>query len=170
MKLTRYASDKDNPAIKGNLSAEDIVRADWERNYKKKGISLGQAKLGVKAHVDAGGAVFRMRNTLILVTPEDDFAEVKFHTITADPAEVYQSLMLMFFLGLAQSKGTQTAFTYVNDRSAYRMAKRIVGESFVDIDESDDPKVGKYVLTLDLAGLIRFAQAKQAQQAARGGV
>ena len=54
MKLSRYASQKDNPAVKGDLTAEEIVRADWERNFKKSGVSFEQAKGGIKAHVDAG--------------------------------------------------------------------------------------------------------------------
>jgi hypothetical protein len=164
MKLARYASNKDNPAIKGTLTAEEIVRADWERHYEKKGIPLDVARLSVKAHVDNGGAVFRLRNTLILVTPAEDWSEVEFHTITADLGEVYQTLMLLFFLGLNKSKGTQIAFTYINDRNAYRMAKKLFGADFVDIDESDDPDKGRYSLVIDIGSMASAAQTRQAMQ------
>jgi hypothetical protein len=164
-KLTRYAADKNNPAVKGNLTAEEIVRTDWQRNYERKGIPLMAAKRAIKEHVDAGGAVFRMRNTLILVTPEDGYIEVEFHTVTADPMEVYQSMMLMFFLGLNEDQGTETATTYVDDKSPFRMIKRMVGPDFVDIDESDNPDVGKYVITMDIGP---FARAMQAQAAKQG--
>lgn len=163
MKLPRYASNKDNPAVKGNLTAEEIVRADWARNYEKKGISLITAKQSIKAHVDSGGDVFRLRNTIILVTPKDGYTEVEFHTITADPAEVYQTMMLLFLLGLNKAQGTELAYTYADDRTAYRMAKKLVGNN-IDIDESDDPDAGKYVLSFDLAGLARESQARLAAQ------
>lgn len=164
MKLARYASNKDNPAIKGTLTAEEIVRADWKRHYEKRGVPLDAARLSVKAHVDKGGAVFRLRNTLILVTPDDDWNEIEFHTITADLGEVYQVLVLLFFLGLNKSKGTQVAFTYINDRNAYRMAKKFLGADFVDIDNSDDPDKGKYLLVIDIGSLANAAQTRQAMQ------
>ena len=171
MRLSRYASDKNNSAIKGNLTAEEIVRADWERNYKKKGVPLLAAKMMVKRHVDSGGAVFRLRNTLFLITPVAGFIEVKFHTITADPVEVYQPLALMFFLGLNKDQGTEVAFTYINDKSAARMAKKILSDKFVDVEESDSPDEGKYRLTVDLSGFVQFAQMQlqmRAQSQARG--
>lgn len=168
MKLSRYASDKNNPAVKGNLTVEEIVRADWERNYKKKNVPLDAIRMAVKTHVDSGGAVFRLRNTLFLVTPVGDFIEVEFHTITADPIEVYLPLTMMFFLGLNKDQGTEVAFTYVDDKSAARMAKRIFSDKFVDMEDSDEPDEGKYRLTIDLIGFVQFTQAKaQAQAQAR---
>ena len=167
MKLQKYATDKDNSAVKGNLTAEEIVRADWERNYKKSGVPLGAAKMAVKRHVDDGGDVFRMRNTIILLTSNDDYEDVEFHTITADPQEVYQVTMLMFLLGLNKAKGTQTAVTYVDDKRAYRMASKMLGKDYVDIETSNDADQGKYALTLDLDGLASNLQREAATQGAR---
>lgn len=164
MKLSRYAADKDNPAIKGNLTADEIVRTDWERNFKAKGISIGQAKMAIKARVDAGEAVFRMRNTLFFVAPIDGFIEVEVHAVTADPSEVFQTMTLLFLLGLNKDQDTQSAYTYSNDRKVFRMFSRLFGASFVDIDDSDDEKKGKYVVTLDLVGFVRAMQAQKAAQ------
>jgi len=164
MKLQKYATNKENPAIEGNLTAEEIVRTFWERNYEKTGVSLISVKMMIKNHVDSGGDVFRLRNTIILITPDDDYEEVEFHTFTADPSEVYQSVMLMFFLGLNKAKGTQTAFTYTEDKRAYRMAIKMIGKDYVDIEKSDSPDTGKYVLTLDLGGLVLRSQQKAADK------
>jgi len=59
MKLQKYTADKDNPAVKGSLTAEEIVRTFWENNYKNTKVSLNALKRMVKAHVDEGGDVFR---------------------------------------------------------------------------------------------------------------
>ena len=165
MRLSRYASDKNNPAIKGNLTVEEIVRTDWERNYKKKGLPLDAVRLAVKSHIDSGGAIFRLRNTLFLITTVDGFIEVEFHTITADPIEVYQPLALMFFLGLNKDQGTELAFTYIDDKSAARIAKRILSDKFVDVEDSDEPNKGKYRLTIDVAGFVQFAQIQLQKRA-----
>jgi hypothetical protein len=47
------------------------------------------------------------------------------------------------------------------------MIKRFIGSDFVDVDESDNPDVGKYVITMDIG---RFARTMQAQAARQGGV
>jgi len=167
MKLQKYTADKGNPAVKGSLTAEEIVRTFWENNYKNTKVSLNALKRMVKAHVDEGGDVFRLRNTIILVTPNDDYEDVEFHTITADPQEVYQVTMLMFFLGLNKAKGTQTAFTYLEDKRAYRLASKIMGKEYVEIEKPDDADQGKYVLTLDLDGFASNLQRQAANQGAQ---
>jgi hypothetical protein len=160
MKVPRFSSNKDNPAIKGMMSAEDITRADWERNYKQKGISFPQAKMSIKAHVDSGQPIFRVRNTLILLTLEDGFEEVKFHTVTADPFEVYSSMMLMFLVSLSRNKGTQIAYTYIDDKKIFRAIKRLVGE-YGELDSNDqDPEKGKYILTLEIGPFTAAMQQK----------
>jgi hypothetical protein len=71
----------------------------------------------------------------------------------------------MFFLGLSKDQGTEVAFTYVDSKSAARMAKKMFSDKFVDIEESDTPDEGKYRLTLDLSGFMQFAQAQQQARA-----
>jgi hypothetical protein len=161
MKLPRYAANKDDPAVKGNLTADELVRVDWERNFKAKGISLVQAKMAIKARIDAGEAIFRLRNTLFLVAPLDGFIEVEVHAVTADPSEVFQTMTFLFLLGLHTDQGTQIVYTYTNDRKVFRMFSRLFGGSFIDIDDSDDPKKGKYVTTLDLVDFVRATQAQK---------
>jgi endo-1,4-beta-D-glucanase Y len=161
MKLSRYAADKNNPAVKGNLTAEEIVRTDWERNFKDKGFSFPQVKMAIKNRVDAGEAVFRLRNTLFLVAPRDGFIEVEVHAVTADPSEVFQTMTSLFLLGLHMDQGTESVYTYTNDRKVFRMFSRLFGNTYVDIDDSDDPEKGKYVTTLDVVGIVRAAQAQK---------
>lgn len=162
MMLKRFSADKNNPAIKGNLSAEEIVRADWERNYKKMGVTFDQTKMAIKVHVDEGEPVFRVRNTIILINPENGYEEVKFHTITADPFEVYTSLLLMFFISLNKQKGTQIAYTYLNDKKIFRAIKRLVGE-FGSLESNDeDPSKGKYMFVLELGPFVAAMEQKAA--------
>jgi len=164
MKLSRYAANKDDPAVKGNLTADEIVRTDWERNFKEKGFSLVQAKMALKGRIDAGEAVFRLRNTLFFVIPKDGFIEVEVHAVTADPSEIFQTMTLLFLLGLHMDQGTQSMHTYANDRKVFRMLSRLFGETFVDIDDSDAPEKGKYVTTVDLVEFVRAMQAQKATQ------
>jgi hypothetical protein len=160
MIVPHFSPNKDNPAVKGNLSAEELVRADWERNYKQKGVSFDQAKIAIKAHVDSGQPIFRVRNTLILLTLEDGFEEVKFHTVTADPFEVYSPMMLMFLISLSRNKGTQIAYTYLNDKKIFRAIKRLVGE-YGELEPNDqDPEKGKYILTLEIGPFTAAMQQK----------
>lgn len=166
MKLPRFSADKNNPAIKGNLTAEEIVRADWERNYKNKSkdTPLAKLKFAIKDHVDQGLPIFRFRNTLVLLVPQDGFEEVEFHTITADPFEVYTTLMLMFFISLVKNQGTQLAYTYVDDKKMFRAIKRLVGE-FGSLEENDEePQKGKYVLVLEIGPFVAAAQQKLAER------
>jgi hypothetical protein len=164
MKISRYAANKDDPAVKGNLTSDEIVRTDWERNFKEKGFSLVQVKMAIKKRIDAGEAVFRLRNTLFLVAPIDGFIEVEIHAVTADPSEVFQTMTFLFLLGLNADQGTQSAYTYANDRKVFRLFLRLFGASFVDIDDSDEPEKGKYIVTLDLMRFVRAIKAQEATQ------
>lgn len=164
MMLKRFSADKNNPAIKGNLSAEEIVRTDWERNYKNKDVSFNQAKLAIKAHVDSGNPIFRFRNTIVLVTPENGYEEIKFHTVTADPFEVYTSLLLMFFISLHRDQGTQIAYTYLDDKKIFRAIKRLVGE-FGSIELNEEfPEKGKYTLMFEIGPFVTAMQQKAAER------
>jgi hypothetical protein len=166
MKPKTFKSDKDAASIKGNLSVEEIVKADWERNYKAAGIPLDTARLLVKEHVDDNQPIYRMRNTIFLITPENGFDDVLFHTITADPIEVYKTMLMMFFLGLNADQGTETVYTYVDDKKMYRSVRPMYKE-YIDIEPADDgDEQGKYLLTVDIAGFV--ANARQIQAAQRG--
>ena len=165
MKPKTFKSDKDAASIKGNLSVEEIVKADWERNYKPAGIPLDDARLSVKEHVDDNQPIYRMRNTIFLITPENGFEDVMFHTITADSLEVYKTTLMLFFLGLNADQGTETAYAYVDDKKMYRSVRPMYRE-YLDIEPADDDEKGKYLLTLDIAGFV--ANARQIQAAQRG--
>lgn len=167
MKPVKFAKYKDNPAVKGLLSVEDLVKADWEHNYKKKGIPLDSARIAVKQFVDDGHRVYRLRNTLIFLDPDVENEDVEFHTVTADPYEVYVTMMQRFMLGLVAETGADTAFTYVDDKNAYRMAKKAVGEGYADIEESDEPQKGKYKVILEIGTYYHDMKQRADQQGAR---
>ena len=150
MKTNRANAIADNPSIKGNLTAEQIVTEDWKRNYEKKGIPLIALKRKVKSHVDNGGQVVRLRNTLALLTMEEGENIAEFHTITADTYQVYASTMQLLSLSLAKVRNIETIYTYINDKSPYNMAKKLYGEPYVSLEESDLQRNGKYKLTINI--------------------
>lgn len=164
----RYSDKRaGDPSIQGSLSIEDIVKRDWERNYAKKGaITLNGLRSIVKQHVDDGNPIARFRNTLFMITPEDDgFDVVKFHSITADSLEVYTTMLLMFMLGLNKARGTEEAYTYVPDKTLFRKVSPMFG-GFADIEDAHDEDAdATYKVTIDLEGFVQSLQAKAAQQA-----
>jgi hypothetical protein len=160
MKIPRYSANKNSLAIKGNLTAEEIVRSDWERNYKNTEVTLDDLKFVIKDHVDEGLPIYRFRNTLVLVTPENGFEEIEFHTLTADPFEIYTSLMMMFFISLAKNEGTQLAYTYVDDKKVFRAIKRMVGEFGSLEDNEEDPELGKYIFVFEVGAFVAAMEQK----------
>jgi hypothetical protein len=167
MKPQRAQKLGNDPSIKGNLTAEKIVETDWKRNYEKKGIPLLSIKKWIKHHVDTGGQVVRLRNTLVLLTMDEGSDEAMFHTITADVYEVYMTMMQLLALSMAKARNVETMYTYVNDKSPYRMARKLFGDSNVDFEEADLEQEGKYKLTIDVGDYYRAGQ-KAAEAQARG--
>lgn len=162
MKPQRFDSKKDIPSVKGNLTVEEIVRTDWERNFKKAGnFDLNDARYAIKQHVDDGLPIYRLRNTLFLIVPQDGFDTVEFHTITADVREVYMLLLVMFLSALHTTQGTEVAFTYVNDKQTYNLAAPMFGQD-VDLEESNDPDKGKYRVIIDLGAFVARTQNEAA--------
>ena len=156
MRLTKYAKDKNNPAIKGNMSMRDILHTDWERNYKKTGVSFEDAVRSLGEQIESGMKASRLRNTILLYKDEDNDGML-FHTVTADPYEVYVVMFMMLSLGLHKALEVDVLYTYVKDRSPYRFATKIFGKDFVDLEESDLEGTDKYKLTIDIAD---FANAR----------
>ena len=161
----RYQQQKDNPAVKGNLTVEQIVKADWERNYAKSGIGLDDLRIIVKDHVEEGNDIFRLRNTIFLVTPEGGYEEVKFHTLTADTYETYMTLVMLFLLALNKDQGTQEAYTYLPDKTMYRAARKLF-KDFIDIEDArdDEDADAPYKVTIDIAGFANYGTQLAAQR------
>lgn len=163
MKLTRYARDKNSAAVKGLLSVDEIIKEDWRRNYKKSGVSATALATIIKDSIDNGAQPMRLRNTIVLITPdEDDPTTMQFHTVTADPYEIYTTLITRLFVALAKTQGAETLYTGVPDKSALRMAKRTFGDKFVDLEE-DGPADNKYTLTIDIGDFYRTHNRQQVQ-------
>lgn len=161
MKLTKYAKDKNNPAIKGLMSTQEILRADWERNYKKAGVSFEDAVQSLGEQVQSGMKAAKLRNTILFYKNEDD-GEALFHTVTADPYEVYTVLLMQLALGLHKAAGVDVLYTYIKDRATYRMASKIF-KDFVDLEESDTEGTDKYKLTLYIADFADAYSSKGVQ-------
>ena len=131
-----------SPAVQGNMSIEDIVKADWKRNFEGRGFTLDDARMAVAQHAQSG-EVARLRNTLFLLPDiQGDEERVEFHTVTADPFEVYSTLLLMFSLALAEKTDIQYLFSYINDKAIYRRLRRVLG--------SPNEDKGRYMATIDL--------------------
>ena len=160
----KFAKD---PSVQGNMSVEDIIKRDWERNYKgKAGITAQDLENVIRYHITKGGEIYRFRNTLFLVTPEDGgFDVIKMHSITGDIFELYITALLLFLATMNQTNGTEEVYTYTPDKVVYRKLKNIFSE-FLDIEDArDDPDAdANYKLVLDLAGYMQRIQAASQQQ------
>jgi hypothetical protein len=166
----KYEEKKFADAAKGNISVDDIVRTEWERSYRNSGISYELLKGIIIKHVEDGNDVYRLRNTVYLVTPDDeDYSEVRVDAFTADPREVYMTMTMMLCLGLNQSRGTEIVYTYTPSKALYRSFRKIFGDAGDIEDAKDDPNAtAPYRLYVDIPEFIANVQEKQkAQQGAQ---
>lgn len=154
-----------NPAVKGNLSLDEIVKTDWEKHYKSKGIPIEQARKSVAVRAKQGQIV-RLRNTLFLLPhASGDEDSLEFHTITADPKEMYVSLMFMFLLGVGGKTDIDYMYSYTDDKKAYKAFQPLLGE-FIEFEPTEEEGKPKYTITFNVRQLFNKAQAAQRQ---RGG-
>jgi len=109
----------------------------------------------VKSHVDSGGQVVRIRNTLVLFSIEEGSNNAMFHTITADVYEVYMSMMQLLALSLAKVRNIEKIYTYVEDKKPYSMARKLYGDANVNFEESELQENGNYKLTIDIGSYYR---------------
>lgn len=134
----------------GKMSAEDIIRIDWEKNYKDKGLDYQRARAIFRAKIEDGAFIARLGNTLIVLFPEDNFYIVKFHTISADDFENLITNMLKFFIALHKTRGTSIAYTFVNDRLLYNKLRKAFG-SYLNLEPNEEsPDKGKYKLVFEI--------------------
>lgn len=134
----------------GDMSVEDILRIDWERNYKDKGIDFMVARASFKVLIDSGALAGRLGNTIIFVIPVEGFYVVKFHTMSADDFDTFTVLLLKFFISLHKTKGTSVAFTYVNDKIVFNKIRKTYGQYVFLEENEDEPQKGKYKLILEI--------------------
>jgi hypothetical protein len=165
MKKQPPKKPQNDPSIKGNMSAEDIVRADWKRNYEKLGVPLLDFKQMIKEHVEQGGQVVRLRNTLFLLTMEQGGYEAEFQVITADLNDVYATMFQLFGLSLAKSRNVESMFTFTDDKKMVDMALKIFGKDNTRLEESDVEDDYKYKLTIDIGNYYSSGQKSAEAQA-----
>jgi hypothetical protein len=159
----KYAND---PSLKGNMSVEDIIHRDWERNFKEKtDVSEEMLATFIALHAKSGKDIYRLRNTLFLVTPENGgYEDIEVHAVTADVIEVFLYIVMVFAVSMNQTKGTQEMYTYTPDKSLYRRGKRMF-KDFITLQRVSNPpeKSAPYLVTLDVQGLVDNAQKEGAK-------
>lgn len=160
----KFAKD---PSVQGNMSVEDIITRDWERNYKgKKSSTPKDLEVLVRRHIIEGGEIYRFRNTLFLVTPEDgDYSVVYMYFITGDLYEMYVTALLAFLATMYQTHNTEEVYIYAPDKPIYRKLKGLFS-GFMDIEGVDDTTDSSdgYKLVVDLSGYMQHLQSASAQQ------
>lgn len=156
-----------DPSVQGNMSVEDIIKRDWERNYKGKGgVTVQDLENIVRYHISQGGEIYRFRNTLFLVTPEDGgYETIKMHSITGDLYEMYITALLAFLATMYQTNGTEEVYTYTPDKVMYRKVRSLFSR-FIDLEDArDDPDAdAPYKIIIDLMGYMQYLQAASQRQ------
>lgn len=154
----KYAKD---PSVQGNMSVEDIIKRDWERNYKgkKSSTTVEDVEILIRQHIKIGGEIYRFRNTLFLVTPDDpEYQEVRMLTISADFLDMYLPSLLMMLATLSQQHDTQEVTLYIPDKSIYRKIKPIF-DGFLDIETVEEDEDLRYTVVVDLVGYMAKLQS-----------
>jgi hypothetical protein len=151
----------------GQMSVEDILRTDWEKNYKDKGVSYEEARASFKGLIDSGFEAGRIGNTIVFFKKEGDGSEALFHTITADEYEQYFYNVLRFLMALYKKREIGTVFTHINDKKIFNKIRKNLGSYVIFEPNEDDPSRGKYKLTLEIGA---FTVDMERQKGAENGL
>lgn len=155
---------RNDPAVKGTMSVEDIVKTAWEKHYKSKGVSLLAARMAVKRHAESGGQMYRFRNTIVIVKPGKAFDEVEFHTISADPTEVFGSMLVLFFMSFVRETGTKVAYTFMGNTTLYKSTQKLFGKNHVTLKELGSAGKTYYRMDIDIGAVYAEGEQRIAQQ------
>jgi hypothetical protein len=125
----------------------DIVKKDLKVNQKGEGITLEQAASALEQFKQDGAKFVRFGNTLFIVENPDDEAVI-YHTVNADPAQIYLYNLLQFFANLHEQGKTQAVTYFSNPKLIDFVEKtKLPNET---IAESDDPSRGSYMVVTPL--------------------
>jgi hypothetical protein len=127
----------------------DIVKKDLKVNHKGEGITLEQAAGALEQFSQDGAKFVRFGNTLFIVTNPNDEAII-FHTVNADPPQIYLYNLLQFYAELYEQGKTQATSYFSNPKLIDFLEKtKLPNET---ITESDDPSRGSYMVIMSLTG------------------
>ena len=95
----------------------DIVKKDLKVNHKGEGITLEKAARALEQFSQDGAKFVRFGNTLfIIINPNNQ--EIIYHTVNADPAQIYLYNLLQFFADLHVQGYTESS-TYFSNRNFF---------------------------------------------------
>ena len=125
----------------------DIVKKDLKINHKGEGITLEQAAGALEQFSQDGAKFIRFGNTLFIVENPNDEAVI-YHTVNADPPQIYLYNLLQFFAELHEQGKTQATTYFSNPQLIDFLEKtKLPNET---ITESDDPSRGSYMVITPL--------------------
>ena len=125
----------------------DIVKKDLKVNHKGEGITLEQAAAALEQFSQDGAKFVRFGNTLFIVENPNDEAVI-YHTVNADPAQIYLYNLLQFFADLQEQSKTQATTYFSNPKLIDFLEKTKLPHE--TITESDDPSWGSYMVVTPL--------------------
>ena len=125
----------------------DIVKKDLKVNHKGEGITLDQAAAALEQFNQDGAKFSRFGNTLFIVeNPNDE--DVIYHTVNADPPQIYLYNLLQFYADLHEQGKTQATTYFSNPKMIDFLEKtKLPNET---IAKSDDPSRGSYMVITPL--------------------
>jgi hypothetical protein len=123
------------------MSVTDIIEKDIKTNNHD--ISLEQGMAIFKMYMDEGVPIIRVRNTLFIIE-EDTGEDVYYHTVNADPIKSFLTNCLAFF-SLMRKQNKEVAISYFDGPKMLKILRKhkLPNE---DIEKSDDPKKGEYMV------------------------
>jgi DNA-binding cell septation regulator SpoVG len=123
------------------MNVVDIIRKDVETNNpeitSEEGINI------YKNFVKKGLRIIRIRNTLFVIMSNDN-GVVFYHTINADNLKNYLENAVNFY-SLMKKEGNMASITYFSSDKTLKLCQLYKLGTEI-IQESDDPKKGKYML------------------------
>ena len=125
----------------------DIVKKDLKANHKGQGVTLEQAAAALEQFSQDGAKFVRFANTLFIVENPND-KSVIYHTVNADPPQIYLYNALQFFADLHE-QGKAQATTYFSNPKLIDFLEKTKLPN-VTIAESDDPSRGSYMVVTPL--------------------
>ena len=137
------------------MSVEDIVRSEWERDHEKKGVPLLNLRKFVKQHVDLGGQVVRLRNSLFLLRIDEGSKEAKFVPMTADVTNVFLTMLQLFALGLAKSRGVEELTVSTDENAQVVMMQKLFGDDYVSVKDAGTPEKQSFNVTTHIGEYYR---------------
>lgn len=124
------------------MSINQILKANFEKNYKGNGLTLPRYFALIKRKIAEGQKLFRYKNILILYTPINE-ETLEYHPINGGMSWDELDKSVLAFALTMRDRGIKYIVTFFNDEKLKKGFKK--QNTFpVQIDEVDDPR-GKFI-------------------------